>query len=104
MGEFLRVMPPSWRADLQARVVNLDGKKIGDPDARLSKILRTALSHVAIADSPHTSRPVALSQEHAALVALRTANKALHAIGRDFQEIEIVLAKPERPAKRKRAA
>jgi hypothetical protein len=103
--DFLRVMPDAWRTELKTRGINLDNNKIGHPDSRISKILRTALSHIAIADRPETGKPAAQGQEHAALAALRAANVALHAIGRDLHDLEVTLiVRPERSSKRRRAA
>lgn len=98
-------MPPPWAKVIEARVLGLRGKASGgDADPRISKIARTALSHITIADSPQTSKPAAQGQEHAALTALRALNSALRAIGRDFHDVEIVLAAADRSPKRKRAA
>jgi hypothetical protein len=102
----LGAMPTSWAKIIEARVRGVAKASSGDSDARLSKIIRTALSHLAIADSPNTGKPAALGQEHAALAALRALNTALHAIDRDLHDVEIVLAtaKSERTSKRRRAA
>jgi hypothetical protein len=102
----LAAMPASWMKIIEARVLGLRGASGADPDLRLSKIIRTALSHLEIADSPETGKPAAQGQEHAALAALRGANAALRAIGRDLHDVEIVLvtAKSERTSKRRRAA
>src|SRR5262249_33830726 len=85
--DFLRVMPDSWRTELKARGVGLHESKSGEPDPRIAKILRTALSHIAIADQPEIGKPAAQGQEHSALAALRAANVALHAIGRDLHDL-----------------
>ena len=46
-------MPAAWAKVIEARVLGLRGKaSSGDADLRLSKIARTALSHIAIADLP----------------------------------------------------
>ena len=60
----LAAMPASWSKIIEARVLGLRSKaSSGDPDLRLSKIMRTALSHIAIADSPETGKPAAQGQE-----------------------------------------
>jgi hypothetical protein len=106
----LQIIPNSLRAELLSRVVRLGGRKVGEPDARISKLARTALSHIAVADRPETGKPAMQGQEHAALVALRAINTALDAIDHDPHDVEIVLvtakskqvAKPKRAPKRKR--
>ena len=58
----LAAMPASWSKIIEARVLGLRSKaSSGDPDLRLSKIMRTALSHIAIASflRPASQRPKA---------------------------------------------
>ena len=103
--DFLAAMPAAWLVELKARGVRLDGGRAGEPDPRISKILRAALSHVASADQPETGKPAAQGQEHAALAGLRALNTALRALGRDLHDVEVSLVvKPERSSKRRRAA
>jgi hypothetical protein len=91
LNEFLGIMPAPWRSELMRKVVNLGGKRIGEPDSRITKIVQDALAHISVADAPKTSEPVAQSHEPSALDALREANRALHAIGRDLHNVEVIL-------------
>jgi len=99
---FLRVMPAVWRAELRNRGAHLD-QTSSNPDPRISKIVQTALSHIATADQPGTGKPVAQGQENAALTALRTLLTVLHGIGCDLHDVEVVL-KPKTSGAKKRAA
>jgi hypothetical protein len=95
----LTALPPDWRTELERRVVNLR-KERGDPNAKLTTIFRTAMSHLAIADAPQTTKPIAQSQELAALNALRGIAR-MHV---DFHDLTIGIRKAEQTRQRGRAA
>jgi len=99
MNKFLRIMPPDWRPQLARRVAGLNAKD-GETNVTLTSALRTALSHLAVADAPETSKPVAQSQELAALNALRGITR-IHA---EFHELTITIQSDERPRRRRCAA
>jgi len=67
----LTALSPELRKELERRVANLRGSGNAHSHSKLTTALRTALSHLASADAPQTSKPVAQSQELAALNALR---------------------------------
>src|SRR5262249_26020068 len=68
---FLGVMPADWQPQLEQRILGLRIRAghLGDP--KLTRIVRTAMSHLAAASAPGISRPVQQSQEEAVLNALR---------------------------------
>jgi hypothetical protein len=65
----LTALSPELRAELEHRVKRV--AENAQPHSKLTAALRTALSHLASADAPQTSKPVTQSQELAALNALR---------------------------------
>jgi hypothetical protein len=73
-----------------------------DPDTMITTLLRKALSHVAAADAPQTSDPVADANIAEALNSLRGALKKLGAIDRDYHDVVVGLTAAR--AKRRRAA
>jgi hypothetical protein len=102
--DFLHAMPMAWRTELTARGAGLHDKQPGEPDARISKALRTALSHVVAADQPKIGKPAAQGQENSALTALRTILTVLRGIDRDLHGVEIVLKPRQTDQTRRRAA
>jgi hypothetical protein len=73
-----------------------------DPNTMITNLLRKALSHIAIADAPQTSAPVADGNVAEAIASLRGAVKKLSAIDRDYHDIEVGIAAAR--ARRRRAA
>jgi hypothetical protein len=73
-----------------------------DPNTIITNLLRKALSHIAIADAPQTSAPVADGNVAEALASLRGVVKKLSAIDRDYHDIEVGIAAAR--ARRRRAA
>jgi hypothetical protein len=65
---FLKVMSLAFRRELEGR---LREEKNASTDHRVTTAFRLALDHVRSADTPEASKPVAQSQEAAALAALR---------------------------------
>jgi hypothetical protein len=102
-NEFLAVMPASWRAEMMQRVARLDGGKGGKPDPKISRLVQTALSHMAAASAPETSEIVAKSQEKAAVATLIAIHRVLHGLGRDLHDVEIVLTSAK-SSKQRRAS
>jgi hypothetical protein len=98
-ADFLAVMPTGLRDELMSRVVRVGGSKTGEPDPRITRLLREVLSAIEIADQPKTGRAARAGQESAARTKLTETNQALRAIGRSFHELEVVLvpAKGRRP-------
>ena len=98
LNKFLHIMPSDWRPQLARRVAGLT--KNGESNITLTSALRTALSHLAVADASETSKPVAQSQELAALNALRGITR-IHA---EFHDLSITVQSEERPRRRRCAA
>jgi hypothetical protein len=67
---FRTVMPAAWRDATENFVLNRYAEE-GNPDHLLTKILRTTLSKIKIADAPGTDPAVAKSNEREAIAALR---------------------------------
>jgi hypothetical protein len=82
----------------QLRIDGVDS----NPNAMITNLLRKALSHIAIADAPQTSAPVAAGNVAEALASLRGAMKKLSATDHDYHDIEVGIAAAR--AKRRRAA
>jgi hypothetical protein len=95
----LAALPPAFRTEIERRTRNHQ-TEAGHPNHKLTVTLHTALSHLAVADAPQTSRPVAQSQELAALNALR-AMARMHA---DFHQLTIGIGTAEKARPRRRAA
>jgi hypothetical protein len=95
LREFLARMPDAWRQELLLRRDNLDK---GKPDSKVTAAVKAALSHIASATDPKTSKPVAASNEHAALSNLRGVLRVLDGLDCSLHDIEIRLvnAKPRR--------
>jgi hypothetical protein len=92
----------AFRRELEGRLRRLKFEDAPPPDYKLTMAFRVALGHLKAADDPATSRPVALSQETAALNALRGLARMhpdFNALSVGFQEA----VDPKR-AKRRRAA
>lgn len=102
LREFLRVIPATWRAELSNR--GLHNVQSGTPDTRVSKIFRSALSHIVAADQPETGKPAAQGQENSALTALRTILTVMRGIDRDLHDTEIVFKPRQDGRTKKRAA
>jgi hypothetical protein len=68
VADFLKVMSLAFRRELEGR---LREEKNASTDHRVTTAFRLALGHVQSADTPEASKPVAQSQEAAALAALR---------------------------------
>jgi hypothetical protein len=82
----------------QARI----DKANSDPNTLITDLLRKALSHIAIADAPLTSAPVAAGNVAESLNSLRCVLKKLGAVNHDYHDIEVGIATAR--AKRRRAA
>jgi hypothetical protein len=95
----LTALSPGLRTELERRVANLRGSGNAHSHSKLTAAFRTALSHLAAADAPQTSRPVAQSQELAALNALRGIAR-IHA---EFHDLTVGIQATEK-ARRRRAA
>jgi hypothetical protein len=83
----------------QLRIDRVDS----DPNTMITNLLRKALSHIAIADAPQTSGPVAAGNVAEALNSLRGVVKKLSVTDHDYHDIEVGIARAAR-AKRQRAA
>jgi hypothetical protein len=104
---FLRVISVRFRRELEGRLRKEKAEGEPEPHYQMTMVLRTALGHLKIADDPKTSRPVALSQEIAALNALR----GLLRMHPDFNELSVGFREavdpkrnPRGDQKRRRAA
>jgi hypothetical protein len=95
LKDFLDYMPPDWREELLHRRDNLDKSR---PDAKVTMPVKAALGYVAAANDPNTTKPVAASNEQAALSSLRGALRVLGGLGRSLHDVEIrlIAAKPKR--------
>jgi hypothetical protein len=97
------VISLAFRRDLESRLRKEKTEGEPEPHWQLTMTFRTAMGHLKIADDPKTSQPVALSQEKAALNALRGLAR-MHA---DFHELSLGFREaidPKREPKRRRAA
>jgi hypothetical protein len=95
LKDFLDHMPPDWREELLRRRDNLDKSR---PDAKVTMPVKAALGYIAATNDPNTTKPVAMSNEQAALSSLRGALRVLGGLGRTLHDVEIrlIAAKPKR--------
>jgi hypothetical protein len=103
--DFLRVISLGFRRDLEGRLRR--DKTEGEPHYKLTMAFRTALGCLKIADDPQTSRPVTLSQEIAALSALRGLARMhpdFNGLSVGFREAVDPKRNPRRDQKRRHAA
>jgi hypothetical protein len=87
-NNFRQAMPADWckpMKDCAARLLAEDR----DPDVRVTRAVQKAFAHIEIANDPKTSAPLAQGHEKKALDELRAALKALHAIQRRVQDLEV---------------
>ena len=103
----MRVISLAFRRELEARLRKEKTEGEPEPHFKLTMALRIALGCVKIADDPQTSHAVALSQERAALSALR----GLARMYADFTELSVGFREAKDPKrnpkgdqKRRRAA
>jgi hypothetical protein len=103
----LRVISLAFRRELEGRLRKEKTEDAPEPHYKLTMALRTALGCVKIADDPQTSPAVALSQEKAALNALRGLAR-MHAdftgLSVGFREVKDPKRDPRSDQKRRRAA
>jgi hypothetical protein len=103
----LRVISLAFRRELEGRLRKEKTEDAPEPHYKLTMALRTALGCVKIADDPQTSPAVALSQEKAALNALRGLAR-MHAdfngLSVGFREAKDPKRDPRGDQKRRRAA
>ena len=95
-------VPPRARKPTQEKT-----EDASEPHYKLTMALRTALGCVKIADDPQTSRAVALSQEKAALNALRGLARMhadFHGLSVGFREAKDPKCDSKGDQKRRRAA
>jgi hypothetical protein len=96
-ADVIAVMPRAMRDLFLAKAAcAIDGGNVGDPDARLSRLLQSVLSHLAIADGAKTGPSKRLAHERAAREDLKTFVAALPGIGRSGRDVQIVLAAPKK--------
>ena len=103
----LRVISLAFRRELEGRLRKEKTEGEPEPHYKLTMALRTALGCVKIADDPKTSRAVALSQETAALNALRGLARMhadFHGLSVGFREAKDPKRDPKGDQKRRRAA
>ena len=103
----LRVISLAFRRELEGRLRKEKPEGEPEPHYKLTMVLRTALGCVKIADDPKTSRAVALSQETAALNALRGLARMhadFHGLSVGFREAKDPKRDPKGDQKRRRAA
>jgi hypothetical protein len=100
--EFFRVMPPDWRSQIEARVINLRAET-GNPVLKITAVLRKALSLIKTANTPGISAAVASSNKHEALAALQQLAVLLVRGGFDLNDITVSTTKAA-PKTRRRAA
>jgi hypothetical protein len=103
----LRVISLAFRRELEGRLRKEKAEDAAEPHYKLTMVLRTALGCVKIADDPKTSRAVALSQETAALNALRGLARMhadFHGLSVGFREVKDPKRDPKGDQKRRRAA
>lgn len=96
--DFLQVMPPAWRPELERRVLGLLAGRPETKHLTLTAALQTALGYLAIADAPQTSKAVGLSQERAALGALR----GIVRLYPDFHDLTVNIQKEQKKQQRLR--
>jgi hypothetical protein len=95
----LTALSPGLRKELERRVANPQGSGNVHSHSKLTAAFRTALSHLAVADAPQTSGPVAQSQELAALNALRGITR----MRAEFHDLTVSIQRAEK-VRRRRAA
>ena len=103
----LRVISRAFRRELEGRLRKEKTEDASEPHYKLTMALRTALGCVKIADDPQTSRAVALSQEKAALNALRGLARMhadFHGLSVGFREAKDPKCDSKGDQKRRRAA
>jgi hypothetical protein len=103
----LRVISLAFRRELEGRLRKEKTEGEPEPHYKLTMMLRTALGCVKIADDPQTSRAVALSQEKAALNALRGLARMhpdFNGLSVGFREAKDPRRDPKGDQKRRRAA
>jgi hypothetical protein len=97
---FLRAMPADWRPQLKARLRSRGEPVLDDDDLRVSDILRFALSHIKIAQTPPITPSVAAGHENQAIEALRGLFKLITKAGLDLNDVAIVRSSARREKKR----
>jgi hypothetical protein len=103
----LRVISLAFRRELDGRLRREKSEDASEPHYKLTMAFRTALGCLKIADDPQTSRAVALSQETAALNALRGLARMhadFHELSVGFREVKDPKRDPRGEQKRRRAA
>jgi hypothetical protein len=87
-NNFRQAMPADWCKPMKDCVTGLRAED-RDPDVRITRAVQKAFAHIEIANDPKTSAPLAQGHEKEALDELRAALKALHAIQRRVQDLEV---------------
>jgi hypothetical protein len=105
---FLQRMPPDWRAEMEARVTTLRARQNrkddnGEPDPRITAIIRKALSLVRTADLSGTSAAMTAANRNEAITALERVVTALACSGRDINDL-VLSTKVMATKSRRRAA
>jgi hypothetical protein len=95
-GDVIAVMPQAMRDVLLAKAARVIDDNVGNPDARLSRIIQSVLSHIAIADDAKTGPSKRLGHERAAREKLKAFIAALQGSGHSGQDVQIVLAAPKK--------
>jgi hypothetical protein len=103
----LRVISLAFRRELEGRLRKQKTEDEPEPHYQITMAFRTALGCLKIADNPQTSRAVALSQETAALNALRGLARMhpdFNGLSVGFREAKDPKRDPKADQKRRRAA
>ena len=103
----LRIISLAFRRELEGRLRKEKTEDASEPHYKLTMALRTALGCVKIADDPQTSPAVALSQEKAALNALRGLTRMhadLNGLSVGFREAKDPKRDSKGDQRRRRAA
>jgi hypothetical protein len=87
-NDFRQAMPADWCKPMKDCVACLPAEG-RDSDLRITRAVQKAFAHIEIAEDPKTSTPLAQGHEKEALNELRAALKALHAIKRRVQDLEV---------------